>query len=57
MGVLAGRHEYKVELIYGTHYVTADDYSYSGGYVIFWVGKTNVRMFPQDEVERVTIVS
>lgn len=45
---------WKVELTYGTHFVVADDYSISGGYYIFWIGKTSVRMFPEADVEKVT---
>jgi hypothetical protein len=47
--------EYQVNLVYGTHYVVADDYSVSGGFYIFWIGKTNVRMFPEKDVESVTL--
>lgn len=46
-------YEYKITLTFATHYVWADDYSVSGGFHIFWVGKTNVRMFPSSDVEKV----
>jgi hypothetical protein len=46
-------YEYRVRLTYATHYVVADDYSVSGGFYIFWLGKTNVRMFPEEDVEKV----
>jgi len=47
-------YNWKVELTYGTHYVIADDYSVTGGFYIFWVGKNNVRMFPDVDVVNVS---
>lgn len=49
-------YEYRVRLIYGTHYVIADDYSVSGGFFLFWVGRKVVRSFPQDDVEGVDLI-
>lgn len=48
-------YQYKVTLTYATHYVIADDYSVSGGFYLFWIGKDVVRSFPVNDVEDVKL--
>lgn len=48
-------HEYRVELKYGSVFVVpADDYSYSGDKVLFWIGNKIVRSFPAEDVKNIT---
>ena len=51
-------HDYQVELNYGSTFVVpADDYSYSGDRVLFWIGQRIVRSFPRNDVKDVKRIS